>query len=137
MTISLPLYDCMKEMIQLHYLRTIHPAMLESLGHMRYAREYLTLRINPGRQTGKSTLLVEMYHPSDIVVVKNSTQSKNLQEMASVPLVMISLSQLKSDPQEYACNRLWVNDADCMTSDEIDMIYDCFAKNAKQIILLG
>ena len=145
------LYNSMRMMILAHSMREYNPQLRNSIGILNYTKEYQTVRIAPGRQTGKSTLLLDMYEPGDIVIVKSLNQGKYLievkpevkPEFKHKTLTMYSIAQLdpsKSDKLagvDLTCNRLWVNDADCMHTHELEMIYTRFAGHCNQIILLG
>ena len=146
-TSELMLYNSMKMMVLAHSMREPIPQLRNSIGTLNYTKEYQTVRIAPGRQTGKSTLLLDMYEPGDIIIVKSLNQGKYLVEVKPEfkhkTLTMYSIAQLdpsKSDKLagiDLTCNRLWVNDADCMHTHELEMIYTRFAGHCNQIILLG
>lgn len=147
-TASLMLYNSMKMMVLAHSLRELtNTQWRDSIGPLRFAKEFQTVRIAPGRQTGKSTLLMDMYEQGDTVIVKTLNQGKHLvegkPEFKHKTLTMYNMAHLDpSKPDRLAnvdltCNRLWVNDADCMHAHELEMIYTRFAGHCNQIILLG
>lgn len=51
---------------------------LAALGRGKFVREFATLRLNMGRQTGKTRWLVESAARSDVILVGNEAQAREL-----------------------------------------------------------
>lgn len=100
-----------------------------------FAREFQTITVDPGRQTGKTLAMSLLAEPNDLIVVRSMTQKDSfirdyLHGRFEPQVVTVSEVALKLK----SFNRVWIDDA-----KHVDMgkIYQTMCGVCKQFILLG
>jgi hypothetical protein len=131
-------------MIEFNDLLQERTSMSDSLSAVEFAREYQTIRYNPGRQCGKTTLLAKTATSSDFVITNTSNQAQEIikkiaffsPSYAPGP-VKSYRDELSKEVVERDIDTMWVDDASLLSPDIIKAIYEKYAGKCKRFILLG
>lgn len=108
-----------------------------------FAKEYQTVAINPGRQTGKTTVIAKNAKQNDIVIARDFSALNNL--LAGIKFFNITTGPaagtisritavLAANPTQ-TFDTVWVDDAGYHAN--IDSVYQVLAGKCKRFVLIG
>lgn len=111
----------------------------ESLGRFHYAKEYQTVKIDVGRQIGKSTLIARSVGSKDVGFSYNErAASYLLKQISSYNSFGIPVFSPAYLPE---CNTLfdtvWVDESKVMSENDILLMYETFAGKCNRFVFLG
>lgn len=125
-----------------------HPE--ESMGPVRFAKEFRTVICNFGRQTGKTTYIVKNYRNTDLIITPNYNQEKEMIRRIQQtnfnrykPNIINSQKFTSpyyyglrgSHPQDVEYNRVWIDNYSYINKENINFMYEQIRAN--QYIGLG
>lgn len=103
----------------------------------RYWREYASITVDPGRQTGKTTWVAEKATDDDIVIVTNSNMAEAFLERCMInPERVLTYRTIRSRANKSATvepvakfQRCYIVDAGFISSNDIEQIYKNLAQH--------
>ena len=112
------------------------------LGTSNWLKEFGTVRICLGRQSGKTTAIQRRASSRDLVVVHSHAMAKDFSEYASFNPTVITPRNLENPMlklREMRFDRIWVDNASwILKGDDLGNVYkNAMLNGAKQIILVG
>lgn len=133
--------DAAREMNWLHRkdLQARFPDIRMGLSAFMYAHQYKTVRVELGRQTGKTTYIANEAKEGDVIVVRTKESALIRGELSTKATLISSFGQLVNVPAatlKYG-GTVWIDDANYTTREVRNSIYAIFADNAGQFVLLG
>lgn len=109
---------------------------------LRYKREFQTIWLDVGRQTGKTIAIISMYREGDLIVVRNQSSKTLFPAHIEGVLVNILTAQELSPHMTHPRgqrtskrNIVWVDEPTALTSTSLDLLYA--VTDASMYILLG
>lgn len=110
-----------------------------SMSPESYAQQYKTVRVDVGRQIGKTTYMARTAVAGDIVVVGKASLAKMLTSNFDVQAHVLSINVIDQYPQQTLGmhHTVWVDDASYISKEKLDMMYNMFGARASQFVLLG
>jgi len=86
------LAQIIKQLVTLNY--NYRDASDEScLSECEYRREFKTVRVNPGRKTGKTTAIKELARPRDLIIVPNRCISQVMRLEGHIPCEITTIDE--------------------------------------------
>lgn len=104
-----------------------------------FNKEYATIRLDVGRQTGKTLLICYKAGINDVIICHNTSQLEHIQQvLESISPIVKQQVYTKNDlcnhyAEEYT---VWVDDSSVFTAEELNEVYKKY-DNASRFILLG
>lgn len=113
--------------------------MQENLSQLSYSKEFQTVRLNPGRQCGKSTIIAKLSSTQDLIIARDFTSLKNIKERVNFFNIgshaeVKMFSNLEVNRTE-TYDTVWIDDASF--NQNLESIYELLSGKCKQFILLG
>jgi hypothetical protein len=116
--------------------------MIVGIGTVAYAKEYQTVKIDLGRQIGKSWYIARTATSEDVIVCRQThtykTMEKRVKEinfLNSIEITIPSCIPLSQVETDY--DTVWVDDASHFDKKELEIVYGRFATKCKQFVLIG
>ena len=134
--------DILGKLIEANFaLQNLSSSWKDSISAYGYAKDYKTIRVNLGRQTGKTTAIKKFCGYGDIVLAHNNRWKKELQIILPKGQVSVYTFEDIQHPRFMLSNKtnykVWVDETSQWKQEELDSIYTLFASRATQFILLG
>lgn len=115
------------------------------IGLKYYLKEYCTVKIDVGRQSGKSEYIAKNSTNNDLIITFNINMKKIFTDIKHVNIPdknIISIQSLYNKKEEYGgrtYNNIWMDEASFISkNNNIDFLYDVLGKNENQtFIFLG
>jgi hypothetical protein len=110
------------------------------LGELVFARELQTVKIDLGRQCGKTMYIARTFGQNDVVFTRDT---KLMEERIGFwsphfkAQVHNVRAKLVEDIGDKVVGKVWIDDASHVSKDKIDEIYKVYAGKAEQFILIG
>lgn len=113
--------------------------MYMSMGAVAYAQQYKTVRVDIGRQIGKTTYMTRTAVAGDVILVGKASLAKMLTSNFNVEAHVISINMVDTYPQAMLNwhHTVWVDDASFISREKLDVMYEMFGARASQFVLLG
>lgn len=113
--------------------------MYLSMDPVAYAQQYKTVRVDTGRQIGKTTYMTRTAVAGDVILVGKASLAKVLTSNFDVKAHVISINVVDTYPQAMldTHHTVWVDDASFISRDKLDVMYEMFGARASQFVLLG
>ena len=108
-------------------------------GIVNYAKEYQTVKIDVGRQIGKTSLIARSVNINDVVITYNQESASHLlKKISSFNIFGVSVFNASCLPE---CDRnfdtVWIDESKCIKEVDIERIYEIFAGKCKQFVFIG
>ena len=114
---------------------------IENIGKVAYAKEHQTVKIDVGRQTGKSWYIARTATPKDVIVCRQThtykTMEKRVKEFNLKTIEITIPSCIPSVQVEIDYDTVWVDDASYFNKEHLESVYSRFAGKCKQFVLIG
>lgn len=116
-----------------------HHDIYASMSPEHYAREFKTVRVDVGRQIGKTSYLTRTAVDGDVILVGKASFVRPLTSNLDVQVHVVSINVVDTYPTSILKmhHTVWVDDASRISQEKLDMMYAAFASRAFQFVLLG
>ena len=106
---------------------------------MTFAREFRTVKVDVGRQSGKTAYLANNAQVNDVIVVRDTRTANCMTNVIEFKAPIVSVYQLERYRLAWTKQDMivWVDDASHMTKEQLDCIYSKYVQFASQFVLLG
>jgi hypothetical protein len=115
--------------------------MIVGIGTIAYAKEYQTVKIDVGRQIGKSWYIARTATPEDVIVCRQThtytTMEKRVKEFNHKAIEITIPSCIPLTQVEIDYDTVWVDDASYFSKDQLEVVYSRLAGKCKQFVLIG
>lgn len=125
-------------------LRRMNLAMQQQrVEHMNHyhrceaARMFQTVSVDGGRQCGKTTCLIEMSRPSDLIFAYGQEQAQTLDRVVCCPVYNSRVDNARWVRKNSPVHTVWIDEARFVSPKAMQEIYALYAGHAKQFVLLG
>ena len=104
-----------------------------------WTREFATVVLNYGRQTGKTSSIAARATSADLVILHNTMMVNDFNAQLFWKPTLTSIKNLENDMfRGKKFDRLWVDNASYMKKSDIDNVYVmALITGTKQVILIG
>jgi hypothetical protein len=106
-----------------------------------WLKEFATIRLDYGRQTGKTTAIKRRASSRDLVVQWRGSLSKDFSSEVFFNPQVVTLKDLEYPHHKlrgHSYDRIWVDNASMVTDEQLNLVYyHALLCSAKQIILIG
>ena len=111
------------------------------MGDVLFVKQFATVAVNPGRQTGKTMAIARRAQANDIVFSYNSHAKDEMQRrlqfwnMTFMPECKAAGTSDINTEREY--DTVWIDEATYLKPGQLDEIYEKLASKAKYFVLVG
>lgn len=122
-------------------IRLSRLSMLSNMRAIDFAKKFATIKLDIGRQTGKTTSIVLLAKDGDAIITHNMANADHVRALLSTlrPSAKIdvysSLANVGVMGSSNPTRTVWINDANY--NKDIDLVYNVFAHDTKQFVLIG
>lgn len=132
--------DCLDKLIEAnHMLRSAHtPDFTQDYSRAQYARNFATVRVSIGRQSGQTTCIVKRATKDDVIVCDSLRMADEIKRLGTAAKVISAqqLVRLEHLQLDRAFRMIWVDET-CFGLN-LDEMYRFGAKGYEQtFVLLG
>ena len=114
-------------------------AIKDNYNPVSFAREFQTVKLDIGRQVGKTWYIARTATDNDIIISVNALNSRYMKEVKSNFDIKntIIVCDKSSLVESESINTVWIDDASLFNKEDLDLIYSSYAGKAKKFILIG
>jgi hypothetical protein len=111
------------------------------MGDVIFAKQFATVAVNPGRQTGKTMSIARRAQANDIVFSYNTHAKdemlRRLQFWNKTFMPECKAAGTSDIDTEREYTTVWIDEASYLKPGQLDAIYEALAGKAKYFVLVG
>ena len=112
----------------------------KAVGATNFAIQYQTVKIDLGRQVGKTWYIARTATPKDLIISAKPSTMRTMKERVyafNVHQIDICNASYVKDVPVHIYDRIYIDDASFVSKQHLQDIYDKFAGNCNLFVLIG